>query len=347
MKEAIEIYTDGSYDRDSGCGGWATVEVRGTAARLRDMGTGTATSSQEMEMKALIEALRSVDPDQEVTIYTDQKNGVDHIRAMREGMQIPRKSETEGRQTIEKIVAIAKNRPKAKIEWIRSHSGNPGNEWANRAARRAMRQAKKDLLEYAPDPEKLLQGGRKTLEIKDGIILDAYCNQVRTIGTHVFLVICNDKVFWEETGTAHIRAISDLYVEAAIRAMEWTGPTGEFQIYSTAKGTGFHRMLYRWCPIWSRNGWTNTEDGSPLRNAERIQEMWKLKIQRPFIQWKYIPMGQKERWAYHAGHVARHAYRNIPEEDRLQSERLQSGRDIQAAQEAREAKIEPEDGISI
>lgn len=55
MTVRTEIYTDGSFNDQTGAGGWAAAVVRSAS------GSKTGTSSYEMELRAIVEAAKMVE----------------------------------------------------------------------------------------------------------------------------------------------------------------------------------------------------------------------------------------------------------------------------------------------
>lgn len=72
MRKHIEIYTDGSCFGNPGVGGWAAILVQdGTQKEIS--GGKDATTNNEMEITAVLEALKLVESPSNITIYSDSK----------------------------------------------------------------------------------------------------------------------------------------------------------------------------------------------------------------------------------------------------------------------------------
>jgi len=72
MKESFEIYTDGSSKGNPGPGGWAAIIFDNKKVR-EIAGSEKETTNNRMEMRAAIEALKTVSENAEVQIHTDSE----------------------------------------------------------------------------------------------------------------------------------------------------------------------------------------------------------------------------------------------------------------------------------
>jgi len=120
----IHIYTDGSCHGNPGPGGWAAIiENDGTKTRLS--GSEEETTNNRMELLAVIKGLQSTQKQNDVTIFSDSQYVVN---TMTRGWK--RKANQDLWALLDREV-----RDRHIIwEWIRGHSGNPGNEEADALA---------------------------------------------------------------------------------------------------------------------------------------------------------------------------------------------------------------------
>lgn len=76
-----EIYTDGACFGNPGPGGWASIIIKiDTGERIRKMGSELSTTNNRMELRAVIESLRSIPKESKLAIFTDSKyviNGIE------------------------------------------------------------------------------------------------------------------------------------------------------------------------------------------------------------------------------------------------------------------------------
>lgn len=137
-KKTQEFSTDGSVissGDSAGPGGWAVVEHDSGVERS---GREPATTNNQMELRAVVEALRWVPVGGSVIITTDSE----YVERTFNTQQVAKANIGLWRE----FVRLASVRH-VKIEWIRGHSGNPHNERADRLARSAAKQVRQDLVE--------------------------------------------------------------------------------------------------------------------------------------------------------------------------------------------------------
>ena len=68
----IEIYTDGSCLTNPGNGGWAAI-INKDGEVKKISGSEKNTTNNRMELMAPINALKDIDPKEEIEIYTDSQ----------------------------------------------------------------------------------------------------------------------------------------------------------------------------------------------------------------------------------------------------------------------------------
>ena len=68
----IKIYTDGSCLENPGNGGWAAI-INEDGEIKRISGSEKNTTNNRMELMAPINALKNIEPNKEIEIYTDSK----------------------------------------------------------------------------------------------------------------------------------------------------------------------------------------------------------------------------------------------------------------------------------
>lgn len=132
------FYTDASVLHQHGCAGYACVPISDDGAVDIDhalSGSKPSSDIQEMELLAVVTAIRSVPRTQPLTIYTDHKTICDVLaRPIRANCERGR-----NRNIWNQLRQLCATRP-VKLHWVRGHDGNPGNEAADRLARFAARQ---------------------------------------------------------------------------------------------------------------------------------------------------------------------------------------------------------------
>lgn len=143
----LRIYTDGSCSPNPGRGGWGVLCVT-ERMHIEAWGGKLKTTNNEMEMTAFLQALDLIGHETDVIIYTDSKyvmqevgERVRHGRVsgwlvgqMRNGWQSgkgPMKNADLWRRIVNEI---SSRNLTFKIQWVRGHNGDLGNERADRLA---------------------------------------------------------------------------------------------------------------------------------------------------------------------------------------------------------------------
>ena len=137
----IEIYTDGACRGNPGPGGWGVLLIyEGIKKTL--YGGAQDTTNNIMEMQAVIEALKALKSDCEVSLYTDSKYVMDGINKWLPGWK-KRNWQTSNKKPVKnrdlwEILDIATQSYKIEWHWVKGHTGNPGNEKADSLANRGI-----------------------------------------------------------------------------------------------------------------------------------------------------------------------------------------------------------------
>jgi ribonuclease HI len=129
----IVVHTDGACLGNPGPGGWAAILEYG-AAKKELVGGELATRNNRMELQAAIQALSQLKEPCEVELFTDSEY-------LREGITKwihtwkarGRKKKVKNKELWETLDTAAA-RHKVNWQWVRGHSGNPGNERCDRLA---------------------------------------------------------------------------------------------------------------------------------------------------------------------------------------------------------------------
>ena len=137
----IEVYTDGACRGNPGPGGWGAVLIYGKE-RKEMFGGEAETTNNRMELMAAINALRALKRGCELTLYTDSqyvRKGITEWidgwkqRNWRTAAKKPVKNSDLWQQLDDEV-----DRHKINWVWVRGHTGNPGNELADRLANRGI-----------------------------------------------------------------------------------------------------------------------------------------------------------------------------------------------------------------
>lgn len=135
----VEAYTDGACKGNPGPGGWGVLLKYGNIEKEL-FGGAAQTTNNQMELIAVIEALKALKRPCEVTVWVDStyvlKGMTEWLptwkaRGWRTVDKKPVKN-LELWQALEKEVA----RHQVKWQWVRGHAGHSGNERADALANR-------------------------------------------------------------------------------------------------------------------------------------------------------------------------------------------------------------------
>jgi ribonuclease HI len=139
----FDIYTDGSYHRNSDSGGWSAVIISG-GKKLELLGGEEKTSSERMEMISVVEALSFLKKRTKVRIFTDSASIVDafekkHLERWRKNGWRNRKNKLVPNRDLWKKIHALCNYHRVEFFHVRGHSGDEFNERCDRAARSMIR----------------------------------------------------------------------------------------------------------------------------------------------------------------------------------------------------------------
>ncbi len=142
-EERIEIYTDGSCKGNPGPGGWGAVLCwRGHERQLK--GGVAQTTNNQMELMAVIEALKALKKPSQIRITTDSqyvKNGITQwIKGWkRNGWQTAAKKPVKNQHLWQQLDELVTGH-QITWAWVKGHSGHPQNELADRLANEGMQE---------------------------------------------------------------------------------------------------------------------------------------------------------------------------------------------------------------
>ena len=130
----VEIYTDGAARGNPGPGGYGVVML--AAGHRKEISKGyRLTTNNRMELTGLIEALKSLPTDANLTVYTDSNLCVQTINLWASGWAKNGWKRKTGPianlELVQELYALSLQRPKVKLEWIKAHNGWLWNEYAD------------------------------------------------------------------------------------------------------------------------------------------------------------------------------------------------------------------------
>lgn len=147
--EWVVIHTDGACKGNPGPGGWgALLDYKGVKREL--WGGEAETTNNRMELTAAIRALEELKRPCQVRLITDSQYVMQGIndwmpnwkkRGWKTAAKQPVKNADLWRQLDEQV-----NRHTVVWQWVRGHTGDPGNEHADLLANRGVVQAKREAV---------------------------------------------------------------------------------------------------------------------------------------------------------------------------------------------------------
>ena len=136
----IKIYTDGSCINNPGNGGWAAI-INDNGQILKISGSEKNTTNNKMELMAPIKALKKIDKNDKIEIYTDSKYlklGITEWihKWIKNKWQTSKKEEVKNKKLWLELYELT-NSVDIDWIWVKAHSGNPLNEEVDSMAKKA------------------------------------------------------------------------------------------------------------------------------------------------------------------------------------------------------------------
>ena len=137
----VEIYTDGACRGNPGPGGWG-VRLRFNGQQKDMHGSEASTTNNRMELTAVIQALEALSRDCEVKLHTDSKYVLDGITKWmpnwkKQGWKTAAKKPVKNVELWQRL-DTAVQAHKITWIWVKGHSGDEGNEYADLLANRGI-----------------------------------------------------------------------------------------------------------------------------------------------------------------------------------------------------------------
>ena len=140
MKTVI-IYTDGACRGNPGPGGWGVLIEYGELSRQL-YGGDVSTTNNKMELTAAIMALKEIKEPCEIILYTDSKYVLQGIEEWihnwkKRGWRGANKKPVKNIDLWKELDEL-RDKHNIKWNWVKGHSGDPGNETADMLANRGI-----------------------------------------------------------------------------------------------------------------------------------------------------------------------------------------------------------------
>lgn len=134
----FQIYTDGSCKGNPGPGGWAAIIFSGCNIIKQLSGGSQNTTNNKMEITAVIEGLKSIDPRADIDIFSDSSYVINSMT---------KNWKRNVNQDLWKALDSEAAKHQLTWYWVKGHSGDPGNELADKLAYAAAEAASKGDIE--------------------------------------------------------------------------------------------------------------------------------------------------------------------------------------------------------
>ena len=137
----IKIWTDGACSGNPGPGGWGVlIKNNNTIEELS--GSEANTTNNRMEMIAVINALKSINSNKRIVIFTDSKYVKDGINSWINNWKInnwknSQKKDVKNKDLWQELDILTKKYD-IQWKWVKGHSGNIENDIADRLATSAI-----------------------------------------------------------------------------------------------------------------------------------------------------------------------------------------------------------------
>ena len=140
MKDVI-IYTDGACRGNPGPGGWGAL-IKFDIAQKEIFGGQKNTTNNQMELSAAIEGLSTLKEPCNVELFTDSRYVMDGITQWiqnwkKNNWKTSSKKEVKNKELWQKLDQLMSYH-KVKWNWVKGHSGDPGNEVADLLANKGI-----------------------------------------------------------------------------------------------------------------------------------------------------------------------------------------------------------------
>ena len=137
------VFTDGSCSGNPGPGGWGAVYVLDGRILAQEYGADPQTTNNRMEFTAMIHGLQMLGPNEPADVFTDSQLVVNTLTQWAAGWERNgwrrRDGEVKNLELVREAYMLLKERPLARLRWIKAHDGSLWNEYADALSTAYMR----------------------------------------------------------------------------------------------------------------------------------------------------------------------------------------------------------------
>ena len=132
------VFTDGAATPNPGPGGWGAVYVVDDVIVAEQRGHEPHTTNNRMELSALVAACTLVPRDHQAVIWTDSELCVNTITLWAKAWAAKgwkkKGGEIKNLELVQALYRLYHGHPGLELRWIKAHSGNRWNEYADSLA---------------------------------------------------------------------------------------------------------------------------------------------------------------------------------------------------------------------
>ena len=137
----IKIYSDGACSGNPGPGGWGALIIYNNQSK-EIFGGMKSTTNNQMELKSIIEALKIIENNYKIEVYTDSMYVKDGITKWvsnwkKNGWKTSSKKPVKNMELWKELDQLNSSH-KINWQWVKGHSGDIGNEKADALARKGI-----------------------------------------------------------------------------------------------------------------------------------------------------------------------------------------------------------------
>lgn len=141
MNNVLIIYTDGACIKNPGTGGWG-YHLEYNGHRKEEFGGEFETTSNRMELTAVIKALEAVKRPCEIIVYSDSQYVINGISKWIYNWKRKNWHNVKNVDLWQQLDALRENH-RITWQWVKGHNGNPGNMLADSLANRGAKKTHK------------------------------------------------------------------------------------------------------------------------------------------------------------------------------------------------------------
>ncbi|RYF30878.1 MAG: ribonuclease HI [Comamonadaceae bacterium] len=137
-----QVWSDGASLGNPGPAGWATLVRRPDGTGIEQCGSADHRTNNEAELHALLKAVKAVPVGCPAVVFSDSEYSIkvattDRPRWEANGMKTSKGKPVKNQDRILKLWAALDERPQVRLEWVKGHAGDEGNEIVDALANRA------------------------------------------------------------------------------------------------------------------------------------------------------------------------------------------------------------------